>query len=956
MKPALALLLTATLWIGCSDDDGGGNLNTLDCPEGHLPRGAACLPSFDDCPGPAEVARLGGVCQAVGVTACASGFASDGEGGCSPILPAQACPVGSIEVLGQPECQPIGVTACASSFASDGEGGCEPVLPAEPCLPGTMEILGQPECQPIGDCGTGTWGNLTLDAQTVFVDASADASGSDGSQAHPYPGLEAALAAVPAGGQVALAAGTYAANVVLDRPVRLSGRCPSRVTLIGQDQPAIDIGTSGSGSRIQGVTLTGNAEALQVIAATGVEVRAVEVREARGRAAIVAIRSELWLDRVVLGANQRVGLLAEATEATLTDCVIRDTQPESGSRGRGLAAQCDLDGAGCGRVEIQRSLITRNHEFGVILFGADATIRDSVVSDTLPNSSLGRGNGVDAECDAEVSVCGSLHVDGSVITGNTEYGVALSGAAVTITGSVVRDTRPTATGALGWGIFQQCHFQGLGCGSLELTRSTVRGNRGVALTLWGVDGVIAGSVIAETSGDTEGNPGRGVEATCHALTAHCGTLTVLGSQITGNLDAGIHLSGVAAEVVGSVVSNQGTGAELSGRGISGICDPQGNGCGALAVRSSLVSRNHEAGIAVAGPETVITGSVVQGTLPNEQGNEGRGINAQCSDTEPACGSLTVTGSVIADNSDHGLFVAGPDVTVTDTVVHSTTPVGTHSVGRGLEVICYGDSGVCSTVTLTGDVFTSNTDVAVALIGATATMTGCLVRDTRPNGEGAFGRGVIAQCDPFTGVCGQLEIATSLVDRNETNGIFAAAVPMVLRGVTVRETRQNLTGRFGGDDGQGVFAMCDPLLLRCATLELTGCVVRSSFVAGIGVQSVSGRVESSVVDLVEPRLKDGFYGYGVQVEGVSDEAPVTFHITRSLIQSADLAGALYATASGTISRSVITDAEFSVVWSTPDLAPEVTADNILAGTAVSEACLQTALEPAPAPQPVAPSAP
>jgi hypothetical protein len=54
--------------------------------------------------------------------------------------------------------------------------------------------------------------------------------------------------------------------------------------------------------------------------------------------------------------------------------------------------------------------------------------------------------------------------------------------------------------------------------------------------------------------------------------------------------------------------------------------------------------------------------------------------------------------------------------------------------------------------------------------------------------------------------------------------------------------------------------------------------------------------------------------------------------------------------------VITDAEFSVVWSTPDLAPEVTADNILAGTAVSEACLQTALEPAPAPQPVAPSAP
>jgi hypothetical protein len=132
---------------------------------------------------------LGGGCQPVGVAGCAEGLAPDGEGGCAAILPPgpEPCLPGTLEVIGHETCQPVGVIACAEGFAPDGEGGCAAILPPgpEPCPPGTLEVIGHETCQPLGDCGTGTWGDVPLDATTVFVSASADATGADGSETAP---------------------------------------------------------------------------------------------------------------------------------------------------------------------------------------------------------------------------------------------------------------------------------------------------------------------------------------------------------------------------------------------------------------------------------------------------------------------------------------------------------------------------------------------------------------------------------------------------------------------------------------------------------------------------------------------------------------------------------------------------------------------------------------------------
>ena len=88
-------------------------------------------------------------------------------------------------------------------------GPTRPVVgPTEsPCAAG--ETLDGETCAPDA-CGTGAWGSLPVDTDTVFVDASAP-DGGDGTEASPFRLLQDAVdvAGERGGALVAMAAGTY---------------------------------------------------------------------------------------------------------------------------------------------------------------------------------------------------------------------------------------------------------------------------------------------------------------------------------------------------------------------------------------------------------------------------------------------------------------------------------------------------------------------------------------------------------------------------------------------------------------------------------------------------------------------------------------------------------------------------------------------------------------------------
>jgi hypothetical protein len=902
------LLLTA----GCGDNGPAANQNTNQpqCVEGYRADGPACVPIFDDpdsCGAPNEMPVLGGGCRAVGVTQCATGFLSDGEGGCEPILPTEPCPPGTMERIGQTECQPVGVTQCAEGFVPDGEGGCDAILPAEECPPGTIEVIGYDTCQPLGDCGPegSPWGLIAVDETTVYVDASADATGADGTDVRPYPTITAALAAVEPGGQVAIAAGEYEEVVTLDRPVRLVGRCSALVTLRGrmqiQPRPALRITSGGTGSEVRGVTLTGPGEGLQVNEAQLIVVEGTEVRGTGGIGIVAINGAETMLNSVKVSNCTTAGILSQDSNLRAERTIVAETGPEpsTGLLGRGIQSSCTEPGR-CGSLAVMGSLVDRNLEVGLIAIGVDATVASSVVRNTLPQDRYQTGGGgIVAQCDPEVVVCGSLSVESCVVSGNRHGGIYSSGVVSTVRSSVVRDTLSQASDhSRGGGIIAKCSLDVRACGSLVVEESTLINNRDRGVQSWGVGVTIRSSVVRGTlSQETDG---------------------------------------------------------AFGWGIAAQCVPDGGFCGSLTVERSLSTENRGMGIVAWGVDATIRSSVVRDTLPQDSDQWfGRGITSQCDRSVGACGSLTVRESLVSGNRDAGIIVASVDASVFSSVIRDTLEQECdQSGGAGLVSQFDPSVGHLGNLWVEGSLVTNNRKVGIVSLGVKAIILSSSVRDTLPEKSSLqFGRGITAQCYPHVGVCGSLRVTDSLVSFSEEAGVSVFGVPSELSRVAVVDTTTNDSGRWAGEHGQGIWALCDPDTGASGTLTIASCLVASSHGAGVALEGVSGIMTGSVVDSVLAQPKDNMFGYGVQIGGRDGEVLPAFHIQECLIHNARLAGVLYYRAQGTLSGSMISGGEYCVAKNEGS-SPTVTDDNQLSCSVRSEP-EWVSLYPSPAPPPVTP---
>ncbi|MFH2008283.1 MAG: right-handed parallel beta-helix repeat-containing protein [bacterium] len=900
----VACLVMGVLGAACGDSVG-----QQDCPDGFERRGAACVPIFDTCPGPAEIPLQGGGCQAVGVTTCATGlFVSDGEGGCDPILPPSPCPPGTMEVLGQTECRSVGVTECASGFISDGEGGCEAILPAAPCPAGTLALLGHTDCQPIGDCGSGPWGNIVDDPTTIYVDQTADATGADGTAVAPFPTVTQALAAVPSGGQIAIAAGDYASRLTIDLPVRLTGRCAELVTLRGQvflgsPRPPLRITSGGTGSAVRGVALTGPGEGLMMEGAQQVTVEEVEVRDTESYGVLAFGAAQASLSRVKVAGCSVAGIALQGSSLELSESVVRDSPARSdGLFGRGINAEC-VPGGVCGSLVVASSLVAGNRDTGLFAQGVETTVTATVVRGTLPQQSNGMvGHGIHARCDSSVPACGSLDVTGSLVEGNHEVGIFVAGVDAAITSTVVRDNLARQSdGLTGVGIEVRCDPDAGICGRADVVDSLVDGNRVVGILATGVDTTVTTSLVRGTlPQESTGALGLGIEAACDEPD-HCGSLTVASSLVVGNRDRGIVATGVDLSVTATVVRD--TLAQQSdgtnGWGICAQCEYARGLCGRLSIVSSLIVGNRELGVFAEGVHTVVQSSVVRDP-PDDPGGDvrGLGIIARCAIELASCGSLSVSGSLLSRIRGVGILAGGVEFTVTDTVV----------------------------------------------------------RDTQALADGTLGQGIAVACDPDLSVCGSLVARSSLVQTSQNAGIMILGTRATLEGVIVRDTRPNEAGILEGEYGQAIWAMSragaglSPVD-GDETLQLTRCLLDRSFNAGLALLGVSGSLRDSAIRQVAEQPVDGRYGYGVQIEGLEGEALPTFDVWDCALRDARLAGVLYYRAGGTLGGSSVSGGENSVIMNEGS-SPTIRDDNDLSGTIESEPTWAN-VYPSPAPPPLLP---
>ncbi|HZO14052.1 MAG TPA: hypothetical protein VFB62_12360, partial [Polyangiaceae bacterium] len=330
-----------------------------------------------------------------------------------------------------------------------------------------------------------------------------------------------------------------------------------------------------------------------------------------------------------------------------------------------------------------------------------------------------------------------------------------------------------------------------------------------------------------------------------------------------NREFGVSTAGVELDVEASVIRGTQANAGAFGTGVN-VHE------GRFLLRTSLVEQNRYQGVFVEGAEAVIEASVVRDTDVDEQGSFGRGIAAQAHPMTGAPSTVTLRTSLVERSHDLGCYVGGASVTIESTVIRDTEPDALGLYGRGVSVQAH-ENGTRSTLALRTSVVERNREVGVFAAGD-ATVDASVVRDTQLGANGIYGRGINAQPDQ-TGTLSTLLVRTSLVDRNHNTGVFGAGDITVEESV-VRDTQPDAQGKFG----RGVSVQVDPVTSAPSTLRLRSTLIELNHEAGVSVLASVATIDTCLVRDTLP--SPGWGGAdGIMVTSVPGPGSVTVTGTR-----------------------------------------------------------------------------
>jgi uncharacterized protein DUF1565 len=623
--------------------------------------------------------------------ACGACAADDAETVAVPDLPAALCPPGELEfdgrclppgeqengcqageLLTDGECVPAGVPpeACAPGFVADGDRGCAAVLPDEACPPGQIAVPGDRSCRAIADCGADTWAGIPVGPNTEYVDLGF-VGVSDGSAAAPWTTIAQAVAAAAPGAVVAIAAGDYAEEIVVDRPVALWGRCPAEVSITGATQAALHI--TAAGVEIHTLALTGGAEGMLVEGDARAE--ALWIHDTGGYGARVhGSRARLEIAASLVEHATERGLYAEGAELVVDACAVRDTATSATeSAGRGVNVRDDLASGARGTLTMTGSLVEQSREVGVMVHVSDAVIDASVIRDTTP-SAVGRfGRCIAVQTQAPAAALAHLDLRRSLVTRCRDAGVFGHAASVHLLHTTIReiDVAPD-TGIRGYGVAVQ-HDANDVPSDLEVRASLVVRASETGIFVGGSTAELAGVRILDTRGRVDGLTGRGVSAQHGEHTLDC-NLTMIGSSIELAREVGFYARGAHAVVDGLLVIDTrpttlgwgfGRGFNLEHHGPSGTR-------GDALVRSSRVERNHDVGIFAMSTDVVVEATAVTDTLADvATGNNGQALvlDHKLAEPTPSC---IVRGSAFLRSRVTGVITTG-ELLLDGVAVRDTLP-------------------------------------------------------------------------------------------------------------------------------------------------------------------------------------------------------------------------------------------------------------------------------------------
>lgn len=638
-------------------------------------------------------------------------------------------------------CQSPGVVACGVGFAPDGEGGCAALLPLQPCTPPLMAIPGDAACREIAPCGSGPWGNIPVEATTVYVDDSYTAPDSDGSASKPWPTIQQGVDAVTSGGIVAIAAGAYPETVlVTGKSARIWGVCPESVSVAGPSTNSAAVRFhQASGSALHTVALTGQRKGVGVWDSTGVVIERTWIHDTAEEGIYVhnyGGTAEVTVRGALINHTVQQGIQIDAGSAVVEETVITDVQPDVDlDFGRALDVDADDQLMTRGSLIVRRSLIHRNRDIAIVGWGSDVVIEDSVVRDTAPRAlDDGGGTGVEVRRDALTGFFPVLAVRGSLIDNNHSCGVCALSGDLTVESTTVRATKPRVSdGRNGTGVLAiPYEVPPPAPATLVVVSCLVTGSHLAGIAASGAQALVESTIVRDTRPlAVLSFGGRGIDIERSIDFDIRGGGAVRGVVVEGSYEYGIVAIGTDATVEWAWVRDTRPRADgVAGRGISGEVEFSSSERASLEIRGALVEASTELGIGALGADVLVENSIVRGTVPHPATTAGWGIAAQISTETFAESSIIVRSSLIERNHESGIYVGAAEATVERTWIKDSLPLpGTDEFGDGVAVspLVYQSTPVGQiypgTVTIRGSVIENNHRAGLANFAATAAIDG-----------------------------------------------------------------------------------------------------------------------------------------------------------------------------------------------------------------------------------------
>lgn len=661
----------------------------------------------------------------------------------------------------------IGPTLCGDYFASDGDQSCTPILPDATCSAGTMALPGEVSCREISSCGTGTFGDIVVDAGTVYVDQAAPPGG-NGSAAMPFQTIADAIAAATDGAIVAIAGGDYPESLTIaGKGVKLWGRCAEQVRIDGGQETGIDIASDANGTELHGLAVTGGLYAVE-IQADDVLIENVRMHDAGyGVRGIHLAGGALTIRSSLIESTDEYGIWLAGFDVTVRDTVVRD----SGANGSGRGMQITGSSvAGRADVSIERVLIARTERRALSVDGVSLTLRDVVILDVVALSGPGTIDG--AIVMAPLIGAGPTIVDAErvIIEQGGATGIAVLGASGTMSAVAVRGNDPSLSpgneqSGDGMIIYNVSTASDPPPEPIVVRSSTFDDVRssGVYIEGWPVR-LEAVRIRDVRPFHVDGSRGTGIIANRAILFEIVpAKLTVAGSVVERVREGGILGLGADVEIRQTRVS------DVSERVMGGLgrCiafehEPLLPATSAT-IASSLVERCDELGIGALGVAMAVENTevrdIAEGFAP-----QGACLLAQFHPSTLQSAMLTVTDSAVEDCAGFGVLIAGADATLSGTSVVSATPYADGSFGDGITVVTAASVAPQLTSSLElNDVLIADAERAgLSLFGAPATLAGTVVLDCNTihlNGEVEGGTDASLEAS--------VEVTCSCVDTIET---------------------------------------------------------------------------------------------------------------------------------------------------------------------------------------------